>query len=206
MRGATLEKHQKPMREVVKRLETEFDFPLSEAVALELFAREGDWQTISYASHVKVLEAWEINPQFYEALRRNLPQAKIKITDTWKEIKVTSQKYDLIVADAPQGTYGENGEHCDHYGLLPDIFRIANDGCVVILNVNVKPYNFYENSEWWKRRKEYYKTEHPEKLGFDAVTQCYKEICQENEVILQWCFFQQRHVRYLYYFVMGIQH
>ena len=98
-----LEEHQQPMREVVKRLQTDFDFSLSEADALELFAREGDWQTVSYASHVKTIEAWEIDSQFHEALKRNLPYAKIKITDTWKEIKTTPRKYDLIVADAPQG-------------------------------------------------------------------------------------------------------
>lgn len=206
MEGATLEKHQKPMKEIVQRLKTDFNFPLSEAEALELFAREGDWQTTSYASYVKTLEAWEINPQFYEGLRRNLPHAKIKITDTWKEIQATHNKYDLIVADAPQGLYGENDEHCDHFGLLPDIFRIANDGCVIILNVNIEPYNFYEDSEWWKRRKDYYRTEHPEKLEFDAITQHYRRICQENNVTMQWCFLQQRHVKYLYYLVMRIRH
>jgi len=202
MRGTALEEHQKPMKEVVQRLETEFNFPLSEAAALELFAREGDWQTTSYAPSVKTLEAWEIDPQFYEGLRRNLPHAKIKITDTWKEIKATSQKYDLIVADAPQGIYGE---HCEHFGLLPDIFRIANDGCVIVLNVNVEPYNFQENSEWWRRRKEYYRTEHPEKLELNSVIQHYKEILQENNVKMQWVFFQQRHVGFLYYLVMMIR-
>ena len=201
-----MEEHQKPMKEIVKRLEAEFNVSLSEASALELFAREGDWQTVSYAPYVKTLEAWEFNPQFYEGLRRNLPHAKIKITDTWKEIKTISQKYDLIVADAPQGIYGATGEYCDHFGLLPDIFRIANNGCVVIFNVNVEPYDFHENSEWWNRRKEYYKTEHPERLDLNETAQHYTEICRENAVRLEWSFFQQRHADFLYYFVMRIQH
>ena len=205
MRGASLEKHQKPMREIVRRLEAEFALSLSEVVALELFAREGDWQTVSYAPYVKTLEAWEINPQFYEGLKRNLPNAKIKITDTWKEIRTTPQKYDFIVADTPQGIYGENGEHCNHFGLLPDIFRIANDGCVIVLNVNVEPYNFREDSGWWKRRKEYYKTEHPERLNLTEVVQHYEGICRENDVRLEWSFFQQRYVDFLCYFVMRIQ-
>lgn len=203
MEKTVLEEHQKPMSEVVEQIEANFGSPLSEADALELFAREGDWQTVSYAPHVKTLEAWEINPQFREALKRNLPYAKIKITDTWKEIKTTSRKYDLIVVDSPQGVYGE---HCEHFGLLPDIFRIANDGCVIILNVNVEPYNFHKGSEWWKRRKDYYRTEHPEKLELDTVTQHYKRICQENNVAMKWCFFQQRHTDFLYYFVMSVQH
>ena len=76
MEKTVLEEHQKPMREVVEQLEANFGFPLSEADALELFAREGDWQTVSYAPHVKTLEAWEINPQFREALKRNLPHAR----------------------------------------------------------------------------------------------------------------------------------
>ena len=59
MRGATLTEHQKPMKEVVKRLENELGFSLSKAASIELFAREGDWQAVSYASHVKTMEAWD---------------------------------------------------------------------------------------------------------------------------------------------------
>ena len=201
-----MEKRHIPIHRVLKKLIEEHNIPLEKAEAIELFSREGDWQTVVYAPYVKSLEAWEINLDFYEGLRKNLPNAKIKITDTWKEIKDVTRKYDLIVADTPQATYGENDEHCEHFGLLPDVFRIANDGCVIILNVNKEPYNLQEGSLWWKRRKDYYRTEHPEKLEFNSVIQRYKEILQENNVKMQWCFFQQRHVGFLYYFVMRIQH
>jgi len=55
--------------------------------ALEIFAREGDWQTQAYADKVKSLEAWEINPAFESALRKNLPGAKILITDSIEELE-----------------------------------------------------------------------------------------------------------------------
>lgn len=200
-----MEERHVAMSQIVHQLKTTFNFPLEEARALELFAREGDWQTIVYAPHVKSLEVWEINPRCYEGLRRNLPNAEIKITDTWKEIKKTQKKYDLVVADCPQATYGENDEHCEHFGLLPDIFRIANDGCVIILNVNITPYDLDRQPSWKERREEYYKTHRPEKLAFDAVIRHYKRICQENNVSMKWYLFQQRYTGFLYYFVMQIQ-
>jgi len=200
-----IEERHVAMKKVVHQLKTTFNFPLEEAHALELFAREGDWQTIVYASHVKSLEVWEINPEYYDGLRRNLPDAEIKITDTWKEIKRTQKKYDLIVVDAPQATYGENNEHCEHFGLLPDIFRITNDGGVIILNVNIVPYGLNEQPLWRERREEYYKTHRPEKVAFDDVIRHYKRIFKENNVSMRWYLFQQRHTKFIYYFVMQMQ-
>ncbi len=192
------------MKQVIKRLQEEFNFPLERADAIELFAREGSWHTITYAPYVKSLEAWEINPDFYKGLRRNLQRAKIKIVDTFKEIKDVSRKYDLIVIDNSNSTYGENNKYCEHFDLLPDVFNIANDNCVIILNVNVEPYDFKEGSLWWTRRKEYYKTNHPEKLELNLVAQHYAEICKENNIKLKRSFFQQRKPSYMYYFVMQI--
>lgn len=200
-----MEERHVAMSKVVHQLKTTFNFPLGEARALELFAGEGDRQTTVYASHVKSLEVWEIDSKHYEELRRNLPSAEIKITDTWKEIKKTQKKYDLIVVDTPQAMYGENGEYCEHFGLLPDIFRIANDNCVIILNVNVTPYNLDKQPLWKERRKEYYETSRPERLAFDAVIKHYKRVCQKNNVSLRWYLFQQRHTGFLYYFVMQIE-
>lgn len=199
-----MEERHVPMYKVITRLVLN-DFPLGEVDAVELFAREGDWQTIVYAPRVKSLEVWEINPEFYDSLKKNLPNAKIKITDTWKEIKETTRKYDLIAVDAPNSNYGENDEHCEHFGLLPDIFRIASDGCVIVLNVNMEPYDLHKNLLWRKRRVEYYKTETPGELDFHMVVQRYRDICRENGIEMQWHFFQQRHRGFMYYFVMRIR-
>lgn len=196
----------KSMSKVIHRLKTEHDFQLEDADAIELFAREGNWHTTTYAPYVKSLEAWEIDPKFREGLTRNLPNAKIKITDTWREIKTAPQKYDLIVVDAPNSTYGEDDEHCESFGLLPDVLRIAHDGCVIILSVNMSPYNLREGSLWWTHRAEYYKTDRPDKLEFSQVAKHYEDICRLNSVEVEWRFFQQRSRAFMYYYVMRIRH
>jgi len=193
------------MHKVMRRLIEEYNYPLDKADALELFAREGDWHTVAYAPYVKSLEAWEINPAFNEGLKKNLPNAKIKITDTYKEIQKTTKTYDLIVIDNANSTYGENNEHCEHLGLLPSVFRISNDECVIILNVNMAPYNLHKNPVWWNKRKEYYKTDHPDKLDPLLVAKRYNEICMENNIKLQRYFFQQRETSFMYYFIMQIR-
>lgn len=194
-----------PMRQVLTKLIEEYKIPLENTEAIELFAREGDWHTVVYAPHVKSLEAWEINPEFYEGLSKNLPHAKIKIVDAWEEIKKTNKKYGLIVVDAPQATYGENDEHCEHFGLLPDLFNIANDGCIIILNVNVMPYDLDKNPLWQAERRKYYKTEHPEQLSLSRTIQHYREICIENGFEVLWHFFQQRETGFIYYLVLQLE-
>ncbi len=198
-----MKNYHKPMYQAIQRLVTEYDFSLEDADTIELFARTGEWQTIVYAPYVKSLEAWEIDQAFYEDLKKNLPNANIKIVDTWKEIKNITKKYDLIVVDAPQSIYGEHDEHCEHFGLLSDVFRIAKDSCAIILTINLNPYDFHKNSRWWVERSKYYKTEHPEQLSFSLVEQCYRNICKENNRVLEGCFFQKRH-KILHYFVMKI--
>ena len=59
-------------------------YDLSRYDALEFFAREGDWQTLSYADRVRSVEAWEIDPAYEEGLRRNLPQAVIRIGNSFE--------------------------------------------------------------------------------------------------------------------------
>lgn len=194
-----------PMQRVFTRLMETYQVPLDKAEALELFARDGSWHTVVYAPHVKSIEAWEINPDFYESLRENLPHATIKIVDTWKEIKKATKKYDLIIIDNPQSIYGKKDEYCEHFGLLPDVLRISNDGCIIILNVNIEPYNLKTDSQWWKRRKEYYGTDCPEQLSQNQIMLHYRRICRESSVKMRWALLQQRESGFMYYFVMRIR-
>ena len=74
---------QEPMRRVVAKLEG-FGVELDKLDGLEFYAREGDWQTISYSGRLSTLHAWEIDPDRETALRRNLPRAIIRIGDSYE--------------------------------------------------------------------------------------------------------------------------
>jgi len=186
-----------PMQKVILKLNKR-NFPLSLARALEVFGREGDWHTKDYVSYVGSLEVWEINLGFLDGLKRNLPDAKIIITDSFMKIKTTHSKYDLIVVDNPQSTYGQNNEYCEHFELFPHIFRIAEDQCAIILNINTEPYNFHDDLSWWKRRADFYNTDHPQKLSFNQVKTHYEKICAQNNFNMKWSFLQKRN-NFMYY-------
>ncbi|MDA2922519.1 hypothetical protein MYX07_04620, partial [Patescibacteria group bacterium AH-259-L07] len=57
----------------------ERDVEMRQMRALEVFAREGDWQTMIYADSIKSLDAWEVDHRFEKKLRKNLLKANIKI-------------------------------------------------------------------------------------------------------------------------------
>ena len=99
-----------PMRDLLKELKRR-KAKLKGLKALELFGKDGLMHTKDYASKVSSLEIWEINPQFEDRLKANLPMAEIKITDSYKEIKRTTNKYSFIVVDNPMSSHGDYFEH-----------------------------------------------------------------------------------------------
>src|SRR5208337_1609268 len=149
-----------PMKKVVGELIKRGEI-LGEMSALELFGYTGEYVVKDYAWLVKSLEVWEIDPACEKKLKKNLPGAKIVITDTYKQIKKTMKKYDLIVADA--NIYC--GEHFEHFDLFPDILKISGDAAILILNVVFDAKNFrgHENyREYLLARKKFYNLDRPE--------------------------------------------
>ena len=71
--------------------------------ALEVFGCTGERLTKHYAPLVRSVEVWEINPSLEPALRRNVPTATVRITDSFAEIKTTPSRFDLVVVDNPVG-------------------------------------------------------------------------------------------------------
>lgn len=143
------------MAKICERLKTE-GVEMQDFSALDLFAREGDWQTVVYAKKVKSLEAWEINPEFLPGLQRNLPGATLRIVDSYAYGAETSDRFDFVVLDNPQGTFGPDGRYCEHFEALPVALRLLKPGAFLIFNLNWAPFNFAENSEWQRRRAAFY--------------------------------------------------
>lgn len=196
-----------PMGKVLNELEKK-GIKLKNLKALEVYGRCGDWHTIDYAPLVSSLEVWEVNPQYEKALSKNLPRAKVKITDSYKQIKKTKDKYNLIVVDNPESIHGN---HCEHFDLFSDIFRISMNPTILILNVipKIKGYSLKKYPELFNKkqlacRKSFYKTNHPENISFRKMIEVYKKFITTNGYILNWWqFFHKR--SFVYYLVLKIE-
>jgi hypothetical protein len=175
--------------------------------ALEVFGSSGDFHTKDYAKKIHSLEVWEIDPKYEDLLKKNLPNARIKITDSYKEIKRCKEGYDMIVIDNPWSTFGE---HCEHFDLFPYVFRIAADSSILITNVIpkisaeiIREYPYLFNKEQLEYRKAFFKTTQPDNVSFDKMIEVYDEIIKGNNFNLQWYFFQKR--SFFYYLVLKIR-
>jgi hypothetical protein len=170
---------------------------LKDLSALEVFGCSGDGHLKDYASLVSTLEIWEIDPQFETILKKNFPNATVKITDSYQEIKRAQRKFDLIVID--NGTSTRTGGYCEHFDLFPDVFRVASDSCVLIIDVipeiddkDSKDYPYLFNDQQLERRRAFYKTNRPEKVNCAEMIKIYKEISRVENFIVDWHFFERR--------------
>lgn len=180
---------------------------LKELNALEVFGGSGDFHTKDYASEVHSLTVWEINPIFSDSLKKNLPNAQIKITDSFEEIKKNTERYNLIVVDNPMSTYEG---HCEHFDLFPDIFRIAADYAIILVNVIPRinkmakiKYPYIFNKDQLEYRKSFYNTNQPEDISFDRMIHAYSKFIEKNGFNLEWYFFKKR--TFVYYLALKIR-
>jgi hypothetical protein len=192
---------QQLLRKLIKRR-----INLKDLDALEIFGYTGEYHTKYYAPYVRTLEVWEVDPACEVQLKKNLPLAEVKITDSYDEINRTQKKFNLIVVDNPMSTFGN---YCEHFDLFPDIFNIAMDSSLLVLNVIpeinktvLKKWPYLFNDVQLTRRKSFYNSEHPDKISFDELVKVYSNICKANGFDLKWYFFQKRTI--VYYLVIKI--
>lgn len=175
-------------------------YPLKDLVALEAFAYTGALQARAYKDLTSYHEAWEIQKICEPALRRNLPKAIVKITDSFEEVRTTEKKFNFINVDTHQGLFGD---YCEHFEFFPLLFRVMQDECIVILNTIPRAdsewrekYPTLLNAEHLKRRKEFYDCVDPSDISEDTMLRAYRRICAENGFELVWHCFHQRNVMY----------
>jgi len=163
--------------------------------ALEMFAREGDWQAVEFSRVVASLEAWEINPKFKPKLQENLPNSTIKIIDSIKTLQenINLPKFDLIVVDAPMNTYGpkvkgtEYGNYSEHFTFLKDIGNIIDEKAILIINTNRKPFDYHKYPEWKKRRDEFYRYKNTGDIPMDFFVKFYKKFFKNIGFETKYC-------------------
>ena len=179
---------------------------VDQMAGLELFGFTGELHTLDYVHRIGTLEVWEIDPSCEVDLKQNLPKARIKITDSVAELRATTSTFDFIVVDNPTSTFGP---YCEHFELIPDVFRVTRDGGIILLNVIPRlsekdrrshPYLF--SAEHLARRSAFYGTDRPEEVSFEKMVEVYGKLAASQGCTLNWWFTEQRH--FVYYLVMSI--
>ena len=194
------------MKKICKTLESK-GLDLSNMKALEIFARDGSWQTLAYSEKVKSLEAWEIDHIFKNDLKKNLPKAKIRILDSIKEIgnRKNFSEYNFIVVDNGQGCYGNKKQYCEHFDVIPQIAKLLNRGGIIIFNINKEPFNFDNFPKWQARRNKYYNKNNTGRLALKWLLNFYKKLFLKSGHITMFSFNVSRkdfkHNDYLHYLV-----
>ena len=152
------------------------------------------------------MDVWEIDSNCEEALKRNLPRAKVLITDSYEEIVKTTGSWNLIIIDNPMSTFSG---HCEHFDMFHKVFRVANNSSIIIMNVipsstteSIKRYPYLFNAEQLKEREIFYKTNTPNDVSFEKMYKIYGEYCKLNGFELEWSFVVQR--TFIYYLVLKV--
>tara|TARA_B100000242_G_scaffold293534_1_gene271968 strand:+ start:1669 stop:2268 length:600 start_codon:yes stop_codon:yes gene_type:complete len=162
------------IKEIIKSLNN-FDF--EEKSLLDVFARDGSWQTKAISKLVKITHAWEVDETFRESLIDNLPEGTIvKIGDSHELIQIEKEKFDIVVFDNPMNCYGEFLEYCEHFDIIQNFRLIAKDDVVVIYNVKSEPFDYDQNPNWQKRRNEFYKLEDTSSLSIGFLRGFYEDL------------------------------
>jgi hypothetical protein len=180
-----------PAQRVVRALRRR-DVDLETMRALEVFGFTGERFTKHYAPLVASLEVWEKHAPYEAGLRRNLPGAEIKITDSFAEVARCERTYDLIVVDNPIG-------ELEHFDLFPHLFRLASQDAVLVLLVTPEAdartrahYNGVMGRNQLERRREFYATDEPEHIPLERMVQRYGQLAGECGFALRWAFSVQR--------------
>lgn len=167
---------------------------------LEAFANTGEHQAPAYYKYASYFEAWEITPELAAQIKENLPNAVVKVTNSIEEITKTTRKFDVIILDAHMGVFG--GIYCEHFDILPNCFRIANDEVVIVMNVMP-----YAEDKWKERYPTVFDEKHLERrkqfygnalnvvtCTYDEMIAFYKDYFRKNGYEITDYFFHQRHL------------
>jgi hypothetical protein len=196
-----------PTQKVLRELERR-GLCVHEMRALELFAHCGFLHSKDFHRRVGGLEAWELDAQQEPALRRNLPGAEVKITDSYTEIRRTPRHFDLIIIDNPETIYGDRGQYCEHFQMLLEVLRVAEDSAVLIMNALIGyPPGDRAGRQFTKEQLEYrrrfYHTNHPEWMPLAEMAPVYYRLLDANGFELEWYFTVPRSLdKRMHYYVL----
>lgn len=176
-----------------------YSFDLSGCSCVELFARDGSWQTQYILNEARYSEAWEVDVSFADALRNNLPKSTIVIADSIERSAVIKMNFDIILADNPQGTYGPNNIYCEHFDVIENVHNLFETRTWLVFNINHNPFSFKQSSLWGERRSLFYGINDTSKLTKDFLSGHYENLFAKMSLKVNNLFFLDRNSEYLSY-------
>lgn len=118
-------------------------YDLSNAVALDMFARTGELTVTNYHEHVGEIHLWELGPEHAKALGEFQPE-EVHIGCSYRQAESCHTKFDFVVVDSPQGAHHDykGCVHYEHFDLIRYVVPpMLKDEAIVVLYVNKRPYN-----------------------------------------------------------------
>lgn len=187
-----------PIYRLLRRIDDHF--PLKGCIALEAFAYTGELQAKAYSKYPAYMEAWEIAADCEERLKKNLPGAVIRVTNSFDEVLSCKRKFNFINVDTMQGIFGP---YCENFEFFPLLFNVTADECVVNLNVIPaasakwrKKYPTVFNAEHLERRKRFYQVSDPENISLRDMLKTYGDIAANNGYSIVWHEYMPRTLTY----------
>jgi len=182
------------IKKICSKLINKYGIRLDDKVALDFFAREGDWQTQHYANKVKKIYAWEINSEHEKSLKYNLPEnADISIGNSFVLAKQKINFFDIIVIDNPQGCFGENAMYCEHFEALETSLKLLKEeGGLLVFNVKTQPFDYEDKLDWQKKRNDFYQLSDSSYLAKDFVFNFYENFFNIRGYTTKFAFLEKR--------------
>lgn len=103
-----------PIQQVMKLIEQQGSH-LKNLTVLEAFAGDGQMQVVDYHTRVAHVSLWEWTTAKIAKLKEQFPGARVVQLDTFEQIKVETESYDIVVLDASP----KSGEHWEVFDLFP---------------------------------------------------------------------------------------
>ena len=177
---------------------------------LDVFAREGDWESNILASKCKTFEGWDINPIFVNKLRENIPTCNAHCRDSIEFFKTVENytEFNILNIDNGLNCYGSKRQYCEHFDILPHISNFITNNSYVIFNVCRAPFNYNQFPDWKSRRNKFYNIDDSSYISLDFLINFYKEFFKSLGLkvnnISTHCREYHRDVDYLYHFCFNL--
>lgn len=162
---------------------------------VELFAGTGVDHTWELAQCVRNLEVWEIDPACEVPLQTNLSNARVKIVDSYHQMRITEELFEFVSADNFPWEYDD---YYEHFELFPSVFHMLASEAVLLFNVttNWNERRLSISDEHRRRRCEFYQCHDPARVTLEHITGTYKKLAETNGFQLRWWFAQDRYLMY----------
>ena len=176
-----------PIQQILKGMEKR-GTNLAQLRALEVFGGEGRRITQQYAGRVASLDIWENDPRLRPALLNRFPNAEVRITDSYEEVRRTSKRYDFVMID--NSIWAE-----EHFPLFPAVFNVVSEKATMAIRVipradrlTRRRYPSLFDEQHLARRRAFYRTDSPAQISLDDLGGHYCKLADDSGLVVDWRF------------------